>query len=277
VLVLADHSIFINEMMLQKQRDNGNFDFAYSCADWLLTRPSGERGRRNQILFYEDGVVQTEFNIKLKDVPLPPLPPLETLMDKLDETLYGMEQEGAFAKMEEEDDVFNDTIEGVMASMPIWKWASPQEKIWTLVVILMSVILGIYAFLRLGAFRHRHDATGPLLADLLEKQAPAGSVLAERQVALLRDGNLWEAARDLARQLFLSVGASPDASRTAPIIEVRGSWWRRWWMGWRWQSLWRRARSARPVRVSPHHFTRLVKKVRELRAALADGSVRIIG
>ncbi len=32
-LVLADHSIFINEMMLPE--DNGNVEFTYNCLDWL--------------------------------------------------------------------------------------------------------------------------------------------------------------------------------------------------------------------------------------------------
>src|SRR5581483_8121704 len=32
ILVLADHSVFINEMMMQ--RDNDNVYFAYNCIEW---------------------------------------------------------------------------------------------------------------------------------------------------------------------------------------------------------------------------------------------------
>ena len=271
VLVIADHDIFINMMMLHS--DNGNIDFASRCAEWMETLPGGKAPSRTQVLFYEYGVVQTKFDIPLKSLPRPPLPPPDTLMALLDQTIVAMEEEGTFAQMEQ-DDVFNDTIESAMASLPLWKGASGEAKIWTLAIILFSILMGVYGFMRLGSFRHRHDATAPLLANVLEKQAPAGSVLAERQEALLRDGNLWEAARDLVRRLFISSGANLDAGPAAPLVVVRGSWWQRWRTQRRWRALWRQARSVRPRRVSPRRFARLVEQVRTLRPALTDGSVR---
>ena len=63
VLVLADHSIFINDMMLQK--DNDNTQFAYNCVEWL----AGPDGQRKQVLFIEDGVVRTDFDLPLLPVP----------------------------------------------------------------------------------------------------------------------------------------------------------------------------------------------------------------
>ena len=277
VLVIADHSIFINMMfqLQQQTRTLGNLDFAYRCAEWLQTPPGEIIPTRKQILFYEDGAVQTNFHIPFRQVPGMPLPPPETLMGMIDQALHGLEEEGTFAKMEE-DDIFNETVESVMAAIPLWKWAAPEEKIWTLAVIGCSIVLGIYGFLRLGGFRHRHDATGPLLADLLSKQGSAGTILAARHEALVREGNLWEAARDLVRQMFASAGTAPDSGSTPPTIEVRGSWWRRWRTRARWRTMWRLARSARPVRVSPRRFASLVKQVRELRTALADGAVRIV-
>ncbi len=272
VLVMADHDVFINEMMLQP--DNGNIDFALRCADWLLVRPD-RQGKRNQVLYYEDGAVQTDFAIPLQDLPLPPLPPPDTLMGMLDEMLPAMEQEGFFAQLEE-DDVANGAVENLMAAAPLWEGARPEWKIWTLAAILGSVALGFYAFVRLGTFRHRPGAAEPSLAELVRKQAPAGAVMAQRQEELLRDGNLWEAARDLARQLFVSAGVSPDTRPLPPAVEVRGGWWRRWRARLAWHRLWRLARSARPMRVSPRGFIRLAKQVRALRADLADGTVRII-
>jgi hypothetical protein len=270
VLVMADHSVFINEMMLQN--DNGNIDFAYRCADWLRGDPARPRDR---VLYYEDGVVQTQFDIPLKDLPPPPLPPPDTWVGMADEFLRGMEDEGTFRQMEEEG-FFDGVVADLMGWLPFWAWATPEVKLWTLVVLVVSVALGLYAFVRLGAFRHRPDATVPALAALLEKQAPAGAVIEQRQQALLSDGNLWEAARELARHLFASAGISPDAGPAPPVIEARGGWWRRWRARRQWRHLWRLARSAQPVRVSPHDFARLASQVKELQAALAAGTVRII-
>ena len=56
VLVLADHSIFINEMMLPN--DNGNVEFTYNCLEWL--RGDAKNGR-NQVLFVVDGQIKSNF------------------------------------------------------------------------------------------------------------------------------------------------------------------------------------------------------------------------
>jgi hypothetical protein len=271
VLIMADHSVFINEMMLQP--DNGNIDFAYRCAEWLLTGPDGRR--RDKVLYYEEGVVRTDFDIPLKTPPPPPLPPPETLLGMLDETVHAMEEEGTFARMEQ-DDYFNGTLEDLMRSATFWSGTRPEWKLWTIVVSVVSVVLGLYAFVRMGMFRHRPDAAGPTLSSLLRRQAPAGAVLKQRQEALLRDGNVWEAARELARDLFVSAGTSPDAGPLPPALAVRGSWWRRWRVRRRWRRLWRLACSARPMRVSPRGFTRLAMQVEAMRAALADGTARVI-
>jgi hypothetical protein len=270
VLIMADHSVFINEMLLQP--DNGNIDFAYRCADWLLTGPDG---RRDRILFYEDGAVRIDFDIPLKSLPPPPLPPPDTLLGMLDETVHAMEEEGTFARLEE-DDFFNGTVEDLMRSAPFWERTAPEWKLWTLLVVAASAVLGLYAFVRLGTFRHRPDATGPALGALLRRQAPAGAVMEQRHDALLRDGNVWEAARELARHLLASAGASLDAGSLLPALAVRGGWWRRWRVRRLWARLWQLARSARPVRVSPRRFARLTVEVEFLRTALADGTVRII-
>jgi hypothetical protein len=55
VLIMADHSIFINDMLLRP--DNGNLAFALRCVQWLR---DGPQGRRKQILFYEEGNLRTD-------------------------------------------------------------------------------------------------------------------------------------------------------------------------------------------------------------------------
>jgi hypothetical protein len=272
-LIMADHDVFINMMMLQS--DNANLDFAYRCADWLLTRPGRQSGRRHTILYVEDRVPRDTFDIPLKNLPAPPIPPPETLMGLLDETVHRMEEEGTFARMEQ-DNLHNRAVDDLMAALPIWDRTKPEWKLWTIAVIVASGALGFYGLARLGAFRHRLLPSGPSFAVLLAQQAPTGAVMAQRQAALLRDGNLWEAARGLARDLFLGAGASPDAGAAPPGIDVRGSWWRCRQVRRRWGELWRLAHSDRPVRVSPAGFARLAARVRALQAALHDGTIRTI-
>jgi len=267
VLIMADQDVFINMMMLQD--DNDNIDFAYRCARWLEI---GAQGRRDKVLYSENGAVRTDFDLPLKNLPPLPLPPPDTLLGMFDETLHGMEEDGTFARMEEEN-FFNGVVEDGVNALPFWEGASPARKIGTFAAVAASLALGLYAFVRLGTFRQRVDQTAPALAALLAKQTPAGAVLEQRQEALLRDGNLGEAARALARHLFVAADASLD---TAPAIAVHGGWWRRWRVRRQWQQVWRLARSARPIRVSPRGFARLAARVAELEAALADGTVRII-
>ena len=64
-LVMADHSIFINEMMIQ--RDDANVEFSYNCLKWLSE--AGGNDPRTKVLFVEDGNVKATFEVPLKDMP----------------------------------------------------------------------------------------------------------------------------------------------------------------------------------------------------------------
>lgn len=61
-ILLADHSIFINSMMLQA--DNDNFQFAFNCVQWLA---QGDQRRR--VLYFNDGQAVTDFKVPVKDSP----------------------------------------------------------------------------------------------------------------------------------------------------------------------------------------------------------------
>jgi len=55
----ADHSVFINAMLVQN--DNQNAVFAYGCVDWLT-----ENGKRKHVLFINEGHLQSRFDTPLK-------------------------------------------------------------------------------------------------------------------------------------------------------------------------------------------------------------------
>ena len=67
LLVLADHSVFINCMMFQD--DNGNMQFAYRCLSWL-----SEDGRRSRVMYVDEGKVVTDLKVGLDEILLT-LPP----------------------------------------------------------------------------------------------------------------------------------------------------------------------------------------------------------
>jgi hypothetical protein len=247
LLILADHSVFINDMMVQP--DNGNLAFGFRCADWL--REGNDDRRRDRVLFYDEGAARTDLDVPVKPLPVPPIPPVEGLLPLVDETLHGLERENAFNRT-------------------LLHYVDP-EQVWQGVAVVLSVLLALYGFVRLGLFRQRHDTSSPTLARALERQALTGAALERRYDELLREGNLWEAARALARQLFEEAGAGAEGP---PAVAARGGWWRRWRWERRVRHLWAVAHAA-PVHVSPRRFAALVAEVKEVRAALADGTLRI--
>lgn len=111
VLVLADHSVFINRMVLP--RDNGNLEFAANCLHWLrggvstpteaLRAINGPQtleqltGQRNKVLFWDDGLIRTDLEVPLKRVPLKSaLPPEPVIVAALDKTLANLEDDDYF-------------------------------------------------------------------------------------------------------------------------------------------------------------------------------------
>jgi hypothetical protein len=249
LLVLADHSLFINDMMLQP--DNNNIDFTYNCLDWLT---AGEEPR-NRVLFVEEGELQTAFDIPLKEVPLP-LPPEEALVSLADDALARMEQENAFNKL------LLDLV--------------PFETVWVALVLLLTGLLACYGFYRLSQARHRVDLWAPLLETVLARHAPAQTLMEQRHRALLGRGNLWEPARALVREWFEGVGAAPaGGSAAGPPLRAAGSWWRRWALDRKVRRLWRLAYGATPVPVAPQEFARLLASLEEVKAALASGALAL--
>jgi hypothetical protein len=253
LLVLADHSLFINDMMLQEDTDN--VGFTCNCLDWL-TAGTGDGQPRNRVLFVEEGALQTSFDIPLKEVPLP-IPPVDALVPLADDTLHQLERENRF----------NEALLGLM----------PFEQVWVGLVVVASAALAAYGFYRLTRARHRVEPAAPLLEALLARNPPAPSLMAERHRALLGRGNLWEPARALARQFFEAAGLAPpaDGRPAHPRLRVSGGWWRRRALGRVVRRLWHLAYGTRPVPVSRREFARLPGQVEEVRAALASGTLAL--
>ncbi len=256
VLLLADHSIFINEMLMQQ--DNGNVEFSYNCLKWMVSGPDGPR---TKVLFVEDGKINSKFDVPLKEVP-------GELLDRILDFLANRLETAARRRTE--------SLEEKVREFDEREWfydhhVSPQNVLQSLVIVL-AVLVVLYGCWKVGwKARYRSDLQGPLLATTLHRLAPAGTVAEQRRLALIHGDNLWEPARDLARQCLGETGARPGAA--PPPVAVRGGWRRRWTTAGRLKRLWRLAYGP-PVRVPLGEWRRLLREVQELKGAFADGTVQ---
>jgi hypothetical protein len=255
ILVLSDHSVFINAMMWQG--DNDNFTFALNCVNWLT-----DRGQRTQVLFLEEGHIQTVFEIPLKEPPLPPLPPLKAIVETVDKGLGELER----------DNAFNRAIDNAV------KEASPPQDQWERAVIVMSTLaLAAFGLARLSQARHRHEKAQVIPASSAGPPPRTPSLFEQRHQSMVQEGNYWEAARARTRQGFESVfGAQFQADRqmsasaALALLGMHGSGWRKWRFRRRFNRLWRLAYGMEPVRISSRQLRRLGPEIERLRAALAN-------
>jgi hypothetical protein len=262
VLVLADHSIFINEMMLPP--DNGNVEFTYNCLDWMRGKADG---RRTKVLFFEDGRVRTDFDVPLKSVPIDPAQLPGLLYANRNELAVGVEQE--LVRLENRN-AHNEGLMGFLADMGL-----TPDRLEQYAIVLLSVLLvGFAGYRLLSRGRHRAEPAVLPLVRAVALHVPAAPLLEQRRQALVRGGNVWEAARGLARQWFASAGG-PSPPPRPPRVFVEGGRWEQWLMRRRVRRLWRLAYDPSPVRVSLRALRRLFGELEELSVALANGSLRL--
>jgi hypothetical protein len=275
ILVLADHSIFINRMILP--RDTGNLEFTANCLHWLRggvssmseamkvmnNSPHGTQaltGERDKLLFWDDGEVRTNFEVPLKSVPItPPWGAEPAIVAVIDQALARAESQNAFNR---------DLLEGL------------GDEGWTMGRLGRSALyLLTFAFLLLLVYRvvwrerYRIDLGVPRLARVVAQHEPKSSLLEQRRWAMLRAGNVWETAHQSARLCFQSAGI-PLTGTSPPKILTEGGWWRRWRVARRVGRLWELARGTSPARIPPAALKRWLRDLDELQTALTKGTIR---
>jgi hypothetical protein len=235
-IILADHSVFIDHMMMRKDIDN--LKFALNCLDYL-----GEldRGRRDRALLVVDGKLISDFG---KAIPPPVMPPLNDMVPVVNNFLAQMQR----------DDLFNRVL---------LEWI-PIENVWRRIILTASGALVGFGLWRMARSRYRAE---PL-------PAPAATTIGAlelRHRALLAGDNLWEPARTVARRGWEAL-LGPLTSATRPPTVAGFGWWR-WRLRRRIDRLWKLACAA-PRPVSAREFSALAADLRSIRASLTAGLVR---
>jgi hypothetical protein len=258
VLVLADHSIFINQMMLPI--DNGNLQFAYNALKWLR---GDSEPRRTKVLFVEDGTIHSDLNVPLKEGQELPPGADRVIVAAIDDALARMEERNAF------NNAFNEWLDS--------HTVGGRSQLLRRFLEVLTLALLVYAVYRLGVrARYRLDIAVPLLAHEVNRHRPAASLVEQRYRAVQKGGNLYETAHGVARQWLASLPLTATGP-TVPHLAVQGGWWRRLAVRRRFGRLWRLAHGTSPTRVTPRGLRRLLRELDEMKAALANGTIEIQG
>ncbi len=276
VLVLADHSIFINRMILP--HDNGNMEFAANCLHWLrggaassmeslraLNSPNALQqlaGQRNKVLFWDDDEPRTNFEVPLKSAPVPPTLASEpAIVAAIDKTITRLE----------DNDAFNRALLDWIDELP----GGRERFIRTAVYLLTLAAVLFLGYRFLWRTRHRPELAVPLLSKALREHEPKASLLDQRRRALMRSGNLWEMGHRLAQECFESTGVAVTSTSPPRVLNTQGSRWQRWRVNRRIARLWRLARGDTPTPLSPAALQHRLRDIEELKTGLANGTIEL--
>jgi hypothetical protein len=262
VLVLAGHGVFMNGTMGatgQPPYDAQNFRFAFNCIRWFTRSP-----KRDRVLLIHDGQVISTFQVPLLEIPFADF----TLQDVNDALRSLQDEPGNFFSRVLLSLVDPHGDEDNYATARHWlnRWA----------LLLLGLGVLVFGLYRLWRARYRRELTVPLVANHLAHTVPTDPVVAQRQRDMLREGNFWEAARELARQCFAGYAArAAHFPPPPPQVAARASRGRGRVLARQVQRLWHLGFISPPRPVSRAEFARLADDVDEIKAALASGRLAL--
>ncbi len=198
-LVLADHSIFINWMILKD--DIANREFIHSSMDYLQG-PVGSADQKTKCLFIEDGEIKTDFDLPVRE---PEIPWPDVLAKAM--TVFETHGDRIVSELEERD-FFNKTLLAGVNVRDVQRGG----------LIALTLCLLAFAFVRLLRSRVAPDPARTLVTPELAAMIPRGPLLKQRFAGQLYSDNLYEAARNMARDFFSSMGVEPDSKESPALI-----------------------------------------------------------
>ena len=234
--VCADHSLFLNLMMLQT--DNDNIAFAMKLTRWL-----SDDGKRTQVHFVDDGRVRTDFNLNIDYVD-PPLPHPDVLGPMVDQLMGSLER----------DDFFNQGINKLI----------PSYRILRMALLALTVLTSGLFLMRLISRRYRADRAVARLPERLLDLA----TLSTPEI-MPTPASISAAARELAQgTLERLLNGSLDA-RHPPLTTGSGAWVARV------RTIWETATDQSRRAGRPADLERLARDLVDLQKAVERGDVRL--
>jgi hypothetical protein len=197
-LAMADHSVFINQMLIEPGTDN--LELAYRTIDYLQGP-----NKRKRCLFVENGRVVEEFDGLRKAFasqnPIP-IPDFAKIQEKLVDL-------GNMAADRIQTRNIPNTILDRGFGLPRIMW---------FLLILLSIYVTFHLLRRWSATRKPTDQPPPPTV----AGVPAGppGVFDRRQKELLRRDNVYEPVRDLVREFFVSLGVHGDQGPRHPKLVI---------------------------------------------------------
>lgn len=259
LLVVADQSVFVNEMLLQFD----NLPFAGNAVEWLL---AGRDPSECCVYFFESGnPVDRWIDPRFETGNWSSLS-LADFVELINQLVIGIEDEN----------VVNDLISGQQARLR-------PDVIRHLIVIGPTAILALLSFLWL--WRGRAPSVALQSPRAAQSKSTPGTdsgkaiesttvgALALRRQAIAEGGNYSDPGRQLARQFFHNSLKRLDDLRSMPTITVAAGFWTRCVIRWKIGRLWNRATADRHQPLTAAQFGRLHRNVAELRQLVERGIV----
>jgi hypothetical protein len=206
-LALADHSVFINQMLVEPGTDN--LEFTYRVIRYLQGPQHAPGTGRSRCAFFENGVLVEQFDelgklaVKAQKPSLPiPQPSLEAVQRWL------VDNGNRFIDHLQKNNVPNKLVNDVVGVPTFIR----------ILLLLAAGYGGFYLCRRLwGARKPGNIPPAPLVKGA--SSGPPG-VFERRQTELLRRDNVYEPVRDLVREFFDSTGIPADPGLEPPKLEI---------------------------------------------------------
>ena len=254
VLFLADHSVFVNNLILRP--DIANLLFARGMIEWA----QGPQ-QKKRCLLVEDGVIRTVY-------PLPTIPPKDgNLLELLLKMALIFEQHGdrMIAEVERRDG-FNQFI--------LQKF--PMREILRTVMFLVAgfvILLGVFWFMR---SRTTADPARTLVTPELAALIPQGDALHQRFEGLMDTGNVYEVVREAVRDFFDGLHAMPTADGQPPRLLIVDDHPEPTRLRTRIMRLWTIAFGITPVEITAADWKSISVDLREILEEADNGSWKFV-
>jgi len=201
---MADHSIFINQMLIEPGTDN--LELSYRVIEYLRSPRN-----RSRCAFFENGRLIEHFD--------------DLRQAYARQNRASLPQVNLWAMQEKLTDLGNaiiDRLEINNAHNSLLLGSGNQNRtlgiIARFLLVLAAVVACLYIFRRL--WRSRHPVDTPPPPPVAGASTGAPGVFDRRQKELLRRNNVYEPIRDLVRDFFVSIGVPGDSNERLPKLMI---------------------------------------------------------